>query len=36
MNSWKFSELPYSRPDFEAVKTFLTTQLEKVQQAGSA
>ncbi|MBR5761515.1 MAG: M3 family oligoendopeptidase, partial [Lachnospiraceae bacterium] len=36
MDNWKFGELEYTRPDFEAAKTFVTGQIEKIKNATSA
>ena len=36
MNDWKFSELEYTRPDFEAAKTQMTAWTEQVKNAASA
>ncbi len=36
MNEWKFAELQYSRPDFEAAKTQLTGLKNRVEKASSA
>ena len=35
MNNWKFSELQYTRPDFEAAKSQLTAWKELVEKASS-
>ncbi len=36
MDNWKFGELEYTRPDFEAAKIFVTGQIEKIKNAKSA
>ena len=36
MGNWKFSELEYTRPDFEAAKSQLISWTEQVKQASSA
>ena len=36
MNDWKFSELEYNRPDFEAAKTQLSEWKKRVDSAASA
>ena len=36
MNEWKFAELQYTRPDFEAAKTQLTGLKNRVENASSA
>lgn len=36
MDKWKFGELEYTRPDFEAAKAFFAEQIEKIEKAKSA
>ena len=36
MDNWLFSELEYTRPDFEAAKMHLSAWTERVKNAASA
>ena len=36
MENWKFSELEYTRPDFETAKSQLTNWKEQVKKASCA
>ena len=35
MNDWKFPELQYTRPDFEAAKAQMTAWKERVEKAST-
>ena len=36
MENWTFDTLPYRRPDFDALRAFLTAETEKIKNAASA